>query len=185
MKNKQPREPDGFFDLIVIDPPWEFNIKYDEVTGYGRAGLRDYPEMPFQDILNIRLPMAEDCFIFLWVVQSFLLRTHEVIQAWGLDLIDTIVWDKEILGIGSRIRRQHEYCFILERGKPTWVGNDIRSIIREQRTSHSTKPIKLYEIINNNYPHFRKLDYFSRGHDNRKHNKTWEHYGNEAEQKRA
>lgn len=163
---------EGTFDVIVVDPPWSFRMEYDPEVARG-AG--DYPTMTQEEIKNIVLPIKKDCVVWLWGVDCQIQEALDVIKAWGLERKATLIWDKQIMGLGATLRMQHEYCFLCFKGKPYFNGKNTRSVLTEKRTSHSTKPEGFYKLVEETCAG-RKLDYFAR-----KKRKDWEVYGDEVE----
>lgn len=163
------QEPDGLFDIIVIDPPWHFDGKYD---ADGRRTTASYPQMTYEDIRNIQLPAKDDCILWLWTTHSDLYVAKDILErCWKFDYKGMIVWDKEKMGIGTWLRFQCEFCLLGIKGKPLWENKGIRDIIREPRTGHSNKPDSFYKMIDDNFVG-KKLDYFYG-----KKREGWEVYG--------
>jgi len=149
-------EPDGLYDIIVIDPPWHFDGKYD---ADGRRGTATYPQMTYEQIRSIELPMKDDCILWLWTTHKDIWEAKRILEHWGFDYKGMIIWDKEKMGIGTWLRFQCEFCLLGIRGKPLWENKGLRDIIREARTSHSRKPECFYKMIEDNFVG-TKLDYF-------------------------
>ena len=162
------QEPEGLFDHIVIDPPWNYGGEYDPDN---RRVSSQYPEMGFDELKELKLPSNDDCILWLWTTHKFIWDAKELINQWGFEYKCILVWDKEKMGIGRWLRLQTEFCLLCIKGKPLWEKKDIRDIIREPRTQHSVKPESFYDMIDNNFIG-RKLDYFGR-----KSRKGWEIYG--------
>ena len=79
IKNLKPI--DGKFNVIVVDPPWQYG-------GYEPDGLRgkgDYPVRSVEEIRALKLPAADDCILWLWGVDLLLKETLEIIEAWGFE----------------------------------------------------------------------------------------------------
>ena len=171
-------EPKGLFDVIVIDPPWEYSEKggfsYKQYDSLGNRGGVDYNTMNLEQIKNIELPIEEDCVLFLWTTHKFLPDSFDLLNEWGFEYKATLVWDKEKMGIGRTIRLQCEFCLIGIMGKPVIIGSSERDIIREKRRQHSRKPDAFYDMVQRMCPG-RKLDYF--GRQNRE---GWDVYGAES-----
>lgn len=161
-------EPIGLFDIIVIDPPWKFEGKYD---AEGRRGTAPYPQMDYTEIMNIDIPARDDCILWLWTTHKDIWKAKEIMDCWNFDYKGLIVWDKEKMGIGTWLRLQCEFCLLGIKGNPLWEHKDIRDILREPRTQHSVKPEAFYKMIDDNFIG-RKLDYFGR-----KKREGWEIYG--------
>ena len=162
--------PQGKFEIIVVDPPWNYERKYDPK---GSRVANPYPEMNIEEIRNIKLPTSNNCVLWLWTTQKFIWDAKQILEEWGFEYKAIMVWDKEKMGIGSWLRMQCEFCLLATKGKPIWKGTDIRDIIRESKTNHSTKPKILYELIEKNCVG-RKLDYFARNK-----REGWDSYGND------
>ena len=194
-KLKPELEIKGVYNLIVIDPPWNYGREYDAETSRVAS---PYPEMPcfFPDkgeckycyketdfevgeyiscsecganlyklgdyLEGIDLPADENSILFLWTTHQFIWDAKALLKKWGFEYKAILVWDKEKMGMGSWLRMQCEFCLIGIKGKPLWVTKDMRDIIRESRTAHSTKPEIFYNLIDKNFKDFRKLDYFAR-----------------------
>jgi len=164
--------PAGKYDVIVIDPPWQYATEYNPET---RRGTSPYPEMSLEEIKNIEIPAKDDCILWLWTTQKFIWEAKEILDHWGFEYKAMLIWDKEKMGIGRWLRLQCEFCLLGIKGKPIWDIKDIRDIIREPRREHSRKPEAFYKMIDENFVG-RKLDYFSR-----EKREGWEVFGNDTE----
>lgn len=157
------------YDVIVIDPPWPYGRKYDPE---GSRSANPYPEMSIEELRKIDLHSDDDCVLFLWTTHQFIWEAKELMNKWGFEYKAILVWDKEKMGMGNWLRMQCEFCLIGIKGKPIWDAKDIRDIIREPRTKHSTKPESFYSMIDKNFVG-KKLDYFNNG----RKRKDWDSYG--------
>lgn len=172
------KTPTGNFDVIVIDPPWDysekggFNYKQHDIEG-NRGGV-DYSTMSMYEIQNIGLPTKKDCVVFLWTTHAFIRDAFTLLDNWDFQYKATLVWDKMKMGIGRTIRLQCEFCLIGTKGKPVISGSSERDIITESRRQHSRKPDAFYEMVDR-MCYGRKLDYFSRENRN-----GWSSYGAES-----
>ncbi len=164
-------KPDGLFDVIVIDPPWPYGSEY---SPNDRRVASPYPEMSIEEIGNLSLPSSCDCSLWLWTTHRFIFEAKGIMDLWGFEYKGIVVWDKESLGIGSYLRMQCEFCLLGIKGKPVFLNNDSRDIVREKRREHSRKPDLFYSIIEK-LCFGRKLEYFSR-----EERPGYESYGNET-----
>jgi N6-adenosine-specific RNA methylase IME4 len=162
---------DGLFEVISIDPPWNYGRAYDPDSS---RVANPYPEMTQSELLKIKLPFSDDSVCLLWTTQAFIFDAKELLDKWGFTYKATIVWDKEKMGMGAWLRMQCEFCLIGIKGNPAWNNTKYRDIIREPRREHSRKPDCFFEMIEE-ITVGRRLEYFSR--ENRK---GWEVYGNET-----
>ena len=162
----------GKYDVLAIDPPWNYGREYDPETS---RVANPYPEMSNQEIQAIELPIKDDAVVFLWTTHAFIKTAFELLEGWGLEYKATMVWDKEKMGMGSTIRMQCEFCLVAVKGKPLIQGSDVRDIMREPRREHSRKPEVFYKTVEQ-MTTGRRLDYFSR-----EQREGWDTYGAETE----
>ena len=174
----EPMAVDGLFDVVVIDPPWAYEEKgglaSDQYDPQSARGSCPYPSMTVQQISEISLPVTENAVVFLWTTHAFLRDSFDLLDKWGLNYKATLVWDKEIIGMGRTVRMQVEFCLLAVKGKPIIQGASERDIIREKRREHSRKPDAFYSLVERMCIG-RKLDYFSR-----EERKNWYSYGAET-----
>jgi N6-adenosine-specific RNA methylase IME4 len=159
------------YDVIAIDPPWNYGGEYDPDN---RRVTSPYPEMTTEEISKIQLPLKLDAVVFLWTTQRFIWDAKKIIDIWGLNYQNIIVWDKVKMGIGSTMRIQTEFCLLCTKGKPLLSGSNLRDIITEPRRQHSRKPEAFYKLVET-LTIGKKLDYFSREKRN-----NWDSFGIES-----
>ena len=166
-------KPDGLFDVIAIDPPWNYGTAFDSA---GRRVANPYPEMTQQQLKELEIPAKENCVMFLWTTHKFIWDAKELLDNWGFTYRSMLVWDKEKIGMGDLIRMQCEFCLIGIKGKPIFKDNhSTRDIIREPRREHSRKPDAFYSLVDDLCVG-RKLDFFSR-----EQREGWCCFGNDTE----
>ena len=119
-----------------------------------------------------------NCILWLWTTHSQIWSAKEIMKGWGFDYKCILVWNKEAMGIGKWLRKQCEFCLLGIKGKPVWTATNVRDILSEKRTTHSTKPESFYKMVDEICVG-RKLDYFAR-----KKRKGWDAYGDEIAKKR-
>jgi len=166
-------QPKGDYDVIVIDPPWN----YQEDSVYDADGFRGtcpYPTMSIEQIKNIKLPAKDDCVLWLWTTNKHIFDCREILNEWGFEIKSILTWDKEHIAIGRWLRSQTEHCILAVKGKPYYQNTKYGTIIREKRTTHSTKPESFYKIVEEICAG-RKLDYFAR-----KKREGWDVFGDEV-----
>jgi N6-adenosine-specific RNA methylase IME4 len=135
--------------------------------------------MRIDQLKALRLPAADDCVLFLWIVDWAFQEAVEVLQAWGFRHRSSLVWVKPSIGPGVWVRHRHEACWLAIKGSPRPPEPEDRcdSVLEAPRGRHSEKPKELYERINRMYPELAKLELFARG----KARPGWHCWGNEAE----
>ena len=165
-------KPSGLFDVIVIDPPWNYGGKYNPE---GRRISSPYPEMSITELKEIEIPAKDDSVLWLWTTHKFIWDAKFLMDHWGFEYKLILTWNKEKMGIGNWFRMQCEFCLMGVKGSPLLLRNDVRDIIIEPRREHSRKPDAFYEIVET-LNVGKKLDYFSR-----EQRKGWESYGAEID----
>lgn len=163
--------PQGVFEVVAIDPPWNYGREYDPD---GSRVANPYPEMSQAELLALEPPFAKDCALFLWTTHAFIWDAKELMDKWGFTYKATLVWDKQKIGMGAWLRMQCEFCLVGIKGKPTWENTKWRDIIHEARREHSRKPEAFYEMVEE-ITVGRRLDYFSR-----EQRRGWATYGNDT-----
>jgi len=176
-KKPKPKVPDGKFELIYADPPWQYNF----TSSPTRSIEKEYSTMSLKEICELKIPYTDDCILFLWCPAPKLYPEGiEVIKAWGFVYKTCMVWIKDKIGMGYYGRNRHELLLIATRGKPGTPKPKNRpdAVIEAPRTKHSKKPEIVYELIEQMYPNKNKIELFAR---NERHN--WKSWGNEIESK--
>ena len=172
LEESQPIVPDGLFDVIVMDPPWAYGTGYD---ADGRRCANPYPEMTQGNLKAINLPASENSVLFLWTTHKFIWDAKELLDTWGFEYRNMLVWDKKVMGMGNLFRMRCEFCLIGIKGKPIFKDvHNLEDIIEEKRREHSRKPEAFYELVDTLCVG-RKLDYFSRTQ-----REGWKVYGNDT-----
>ena len=158
------------YDVLVIDPPWEYDRKYDPDSS---RIANPYPSMSLQEIYDIQLPASKNSILWLWSTHKYLYEAKDILEHWGFEYKANLVWNKEKLGIGYWLRMQCEFCLLGIKGKPNYHNTKYRDIITEKGREHSRKPDGFYDMVNDICVG-TKLDYFSR-----EQREGWYSYGNE------
>jgi N6-adenosine-specific RNA methylase IME4 len=166
------KSTDGVFDVIAMDPPWNYGREYDPD---GSRVANPYPEMTQSQLLELRPPFADDCVLFLWTTHAFMFDAKELLDSWGFTYKACLVWDKEKIGMGAWLRMQCEFCLVGIKGKPYWNNTTYRDVIREPRREHSRKPDAFYKLVED-VTAGRRLEFFSR-----ERREGWEVFGNDTE----
>jgi N6-adenosine-specific RNA methylase IME4 len=144
------------YSLVVIDPPWEYNLRETDQSHRGRT---PYPAMNDHAIVNLPIAniTAADSYCLLWATANHLPLAFKCLEAWGFDHKAVYTWVKTtIAGDGVRIGLGHygrncaEFFIVGIKGNPgsfsTLGLTDIPTVIHEAPTEHSVKPEKFYQI---------------------------------------
>lgn len=104
------------YKTIYADPPWPEH-------GGGkvqRGADRHYELMTVAEIAALPVgDLADDegCHLWLWVTGNYLMKSREVIDAWGFRYVNYVPWFKDKIGIGQYFRGASELCLFCVRGK--------------------------------------------------------------------
>ena len=168
--------PSGLFDVIVIDPPWQYDR---QPTTRGLRGQCDYATMTLEELRALELPAAPDCVLWLWTTNSFMRDAYTLADTWGFTVKTILTWDKVHLGLGDWLRNVTEHCLFAVRGRPPVTLTNQTTLLRETRRAHSQKPEAFYALVESLCPG-RKCEYFSRSV-----RAGWDAWGLEAPPRRA
>jgi len=164
--------PDGLFNVIYADPPWEYNN-----SGFTMSVANKYPTMPTDEICNMEIPKTTDnAVLFMWVTNPLLKDGLKVIESWGFEYKTNIVWTKKRHTAGFYVFGQHELLLIAVKGSMLPHGEKIKSVVSGDNDIHSKKPYVFYTIIEQMYPNKKYVELFAR---NKK--EGWESWGNQCE----
>lgn len=172
-----PPMPVGVYDVILADPPWQYDN-----TGLPGSAESQYPTMSMAELRNVAVPVGDNAALFLWVTNPFLREGVELADAWGFSYKTNIVWVKTALkspGMGFYVRGQHELLFICTKGSfvPDQRGKSpIGSVLVADIQEHSRKPDAAYDLIENMYPGGRYLELFAR-----RRREGWTSWGNHSD----
>jgi N6-adenosine-specific RNA methylase IME4 len=137
------------YRTIVVDPPWDLGVVNAGWRGASHAAL-PYPTMTLDEIahLSVASLSAPSAHVYLWTVATMLRHSFGVIEAWGFEPRQIIVWAKPGLGVGGRFRQTCEYVVFGVRGKPLPITrHDVGTWHRWPRGRHSEKPDGFYEMV--------------------------------------
>lgn len=170
------------YKTIYADPPWQI------CTG-GKGGWgtpqNHYAVMPVAQIAKelewVKDVTDDQCHLYMWVVGNKIEDALLLIKQLGFTYITNLCWVKDRIGMGQYFRGQHELLFFCRKGKPLpykYVDGKkvtVSSVVVHERTEHSRKPHKFYEIIESvSYGPY--LELFARNTRD-----GWDSWGNEVE----
>lgn len=150
--------PDGPFDVIVIDPPWQYGNKYDATND---RSLPSYPTMSLEEIQAIDFKPKDDAVLWLWTTNGFLHQAFHLIEAWGFEYKACLTWSKDKMGLGRWLRNQTEHCLMAVKGKPVISLTNQTTILHAKTRGHSVKPDEFFDLVDS-YCFGLKVDWFAR-----------------------
>lgn len=166
---------DGQYSVIYADPPW----RYEHIETENRAIENHYPTMELADICALPVGglAAEDAVLFMWATSPKLAEAMQVVEAWGFNYRTSMVWVKHAIGMGYYARQRHELLLIATKGQPRVPPPAARpdSVQEWPRGRHSEKPEVFYELIEQMYPDWPRIELFARAR-----REGWDAWGNEV-----
>jgi N6-adenosine-specific RNA methylase IME4 len=168
------------YDVIVADPPWDFENYSD--AGTVKGADPHYSVMSLADIKALRVgDLARgDCLLLLWATGCMWPQALDVMTAWGFVYKSEMVWRKVTrtgkvrMGTGYRVRTCHEPILVGTIGNPKHAPflSSFDGLARE----HSRKPEEFYHMVEACTPASWRADLFARTR-----RRGWESWGNETE----
>jgi len=174
----------GYFDVIVMDPPWR--TKEDQLQQLQQQNNSslifpnkkvnlEYDTMSNKEIMNIRVDkLSRKGFIFMWILSEELNVAYEMLNSWGYEVVDQIIWvklkdTKVHIQQGFHFMHSFEMCLLGYKCPPgehveynSKVSNNI--VFADVRIKYQ-KPEELYEIIDLMMPGAKKIELFARNHN--------------------
>jgi N6-adenosine-specific RNA methylase IME4 len=179
--------PDRKFDILYVDPPWQYGESNFTRKKSGKSGFRTvqdaedhYNDMTLEQLKEIPVAFisAPNSLLFLWVSSPFLDQGIELMKAWGFKFKTVaFVWHKKALMPGKYTLSSCELCLVGKRGAIPQPRGDrtVRQFLMEKRTEHSRKPQEIRKRIERMFPSQSKIELFARGEFD-----GWEVWGNET-----
>ena len=174
------------YGIIYTDPPWK-------QTKGGKRDCRpnqdkelDYTTLDMSEIKEIHKNVFNNLTekkhnVFMWTIDKYLHETEQMMKELGYALHARFIWDKENgVAPAFTVRFSHEYLlWFYKKGSILMPCEEMRgkytTVLREQSTRHSKKPICAYEMIENMFPDSSRLEMFARNTRDR-----WDCWGNEV-----
>jgi N6-adenosine-specific RNA methylase IME4 len=145
------------FSAILADPPWHFVARSEKGEGRSASGHYTTDRTKAEQIkaLPVQQLAADDCVLFMWMVDWCPQLALDVIEAWGFAHKTTaFTWAKENasgegwhMGQGYWTRANPEDCWLATRGHPKRINADVRQLIVAPVMEHSCKPGVVHEYI--------------------------------------
>lgn len=143
--------------VLYLDPPWHFKARSD--AGEGRSANLHYTtgaiDQIMEDLAPIKDCVADDCVMFMWMVDWCPQAALDLIAALGFTHKTTaFTWAKQLaagdgwaMTQGYWTRANPEACWLATRGAPKRLHADVRQLIVAPIMEHSRKPDDAYERI--------------------------------------
>lgn len=149
LKENAPPLPDGKYECIVIDPPWEMQ-KIERDIRPNQVAF-DYPTMSEEELthFDIQSIAADNSHLFCWTTHKHLPMALRLIEKWGFRYVCTMVWHKSG-GFQPIGLPQYNCEFILyaRKGTPSFIETKAFPCCFEApRREHSRKPEEFYQLI--------------------------------------
>ncbi len=146
LKKKPAPLPSGPFDVIVIDPPWNYSKRPCDGTSEGAV---EYPTMSQEELLS--LPVAnlaeKDCILWLWTTNAHMRDALSLVDAWGFQQKTILTWVKDRVGLGEWLLGQTEHCLVAVKNNPIVLLKNQGTVIDAPRREHSRKPEEFYQLV--------------------------------------
>ena len=155
--------PNKKYKIIVVDPPWPVDF----VKRKARPNQKSMPYelMSMDEIkkLPINIIADDECYLFLWTTQKFIIESFEVLKTWGFKYHCVLTWDKNDGMVMFGFRRRTEFVIVGHKGKMNFFdkGKPIETMFYEKLKKNSQKPDIFYSMLAKRYPGPR-IDMFAR-----------------------
>ena len=164
------------FKTAIIDPPWP----YRKVDGnnnklggfvYHKDKKIHYEVMSVDDLSNLPIGEIVSGYLFMWTAKTFLREGLDLFTKWGFEFKSYLIWHKMPgLGVGYWFRGDCEMVMVgVKEGMPSLRTNESDTLYTpldavldadtfvHPRIGHSTKPMRVHELIEKRRPLLRKI----------------------------
>lgn len=172
--NNPNKLPDGVFQVIYCDPPWQYNN-----SGFNSSAEQHYPTMDIETLkaMPVKDLKAENAVMFMWATNPLLKQAIELMEVWGFEYKTNIVWVKDRqINLGFYVYGKHELLLIGTAGSMLPTGEKPPSVMEGKNNIHSKKPESTYETIETMYPGLKCVELFARNTPR----EGWVKWGNEV-----
>lgn len=140
------------FDLIAVDPPWDFKTRSDTRQHKGiRAQYRTLSPEAIASAFPVGELAERHCLCLCWGTWPLIDRQIETVKAWGFRFQTVKVWakvfasGKPAVGLGFRVRSMCEPVIVATRGSPKH--RPFKGLFPGVRREHSRKPDSFYDQV--------------------------------------
>ena len=176
---------ENIYEIFYTDPPWNQTKGNIRECRPNQGKQLDYPTCDIDTISDIHkfaFSHAADIHnVFMWTIDKYLFEAERMMKLLGYDLHARFIWDKENgVAPAFTVRFSHEYLlWFYKKGHMYMPVRNMRgkytTVLREQSTKHSKKPLCAYEMIESMFPDARKIELFARNERD-----GWDCWGNEV-----
>lgn len=156
---ESPPLPDGVYSVIVLDPPWPYQVRAEDTTHRARL---PYPSMTMGEILKLHIPLADDGILWLWTTNAFMHEALHCLAEWNCTQKTILTWVKPKMGVGNWLRGQTEHCLLAVRGSPPVRLTNQTTVLYGDSPRHSQKPEEFYALVEALCPSRPLLEMFAR-----------------------
>ena len=174
--------PCSAFRCIVADPPWEYPEGFPSQTTVNgewqpvEIKPLPYPSMTVEEIcaLPVTKLADKDCRLWLWTTNRYLPAAFRVMESWGFEYRQTLVWHKLDGNTGGSVApNSAEFLLVGVRGKPGCKKRMKSSVLGLAHQRHSQKP-KEWQYLIEQVDDGPRLEMFAR-----RKRPGWHVWGNE------
>lgn len=172
------------YRVIVADPPWKW-LAWSS-RGDGRSASNHYRIQTVAELESLPVAelCAEDCVMFMWVIQPMLPEALALMNSWGFKFKTVgFAWVKTTndgrrlrIGTGYHTRSSFEQCWIGTKGKGyERADKGVKQVLFAPRREHSRKPDEAMSRIERLTGDVPRVELFSRSS-----RPGWDTWGDEA-----
>lgn len=163
------------FQVIIADPPWQFNDKL-KMSATKRGAESNYSILSLERLceLDIKSIIDDNAFCCIWVPNVLIEDGLKVLKAWNFEYKGLYGWGKVSsrsgkvhFGMGHYFRSSFEIALFGKRGKIQVDNKSQRNIEVDNfdiddPQKHSKKTEKLQDSLDLMFPNANKLELFAR-----------------------
>lgn len=154
------------YDVIVADPPWDFENYSDKGTKKGADPHYEVQSLDWIRALPVGQLASTPSILLLWATAPLLPAAIEIMAYWGFPYKSHLIWRKTTvngkirIGTGYRVRTMHEPVLLGTIGEQQHL--PFPSIFDGLAREHSRKPDEFYHLVREAMPSATRCDLFSR-----------------------
>lgn len=157
--------PDGKFNIVLADPPWEVK-RGPDWNSNGPSNPLPYPTMSIEEIVGLPVKgiVEKDAHLYLWVINKYIEQSYTVARAWGFSPSCLLTWCKPRhgIGIGGTFVQTTEHILFCRRGTLKARKRVDTTWFQHKRLSHSEKPAMFRDMIVEVSGDLPRIELFSR-----------------------